>query len=44
MTCLLLFTMPSFYAKKSEKTKLLSEKKKSKSLKWPQKFLNYVLQ
>ena len=35
-----LFTMTSFSAKKSEK----QSKKKSRSLTWPQKFLNYVLQ
>ena len=38
------FTMTLFSAKKLEKTKLLREEKKSKSLKWSQKFLNYVLQ
>ena len=35
--------MTSFSAKNWRKTLLLGEKK-SKSLKWPQKFLNYVLQ
>ena len=38
------FTMMSFCAKKLEKTKLLGEEKKLKSLKLPQQFLNYVLQ
>ena len=36
--------MTSFSAKKSQKTTLLGEEKTSNSLKWPQKFLNYVLQ
>ena len=40
-----LFTMTSFSAKKSEKkNNIAGWAKKSKSLKWPQKFLNYVLQ
>ena len=38
------FIMTSFSAKKSQKTTLLGEEKTSNSLKWPQKFLNYVLQ
>ena len=38
------FTMTSFYAKNSEKTKFSGWGKKSKSLKWPQNFFNYVLQ
>ena len=36
--------MMSFCPKKSEKVTLLGEAKKSKSLKLPQNFLNYVLQ
>ena len=39
-----LFTMTSFSAKKLEKNNIAGWGKKSKSLKWPQKFLNYVLQ
>ena len=39
-----LFTMTSFSAKKSEKNNIAGWGKKSKSLKWTQKFLNYVLQ
>ena len=38
-----LFTMTSFSAKKSKK-KFAGWGKKSKNIKWPQKFLNYVLQ
>ena len=38
------FGMTSFYAKKSEKIKLVGEDKKSESLKLLQMFLNYVLQ
>ena len=37
------FTMTSFYAKKIRKNKIAGWGKKSKSLKWAQKFLNYVL-
>ena len=37
-----LFTMTSFSAKKSKK-KFAGWGKKSKNIKWPQKFLNYVL-
>ena len=39
-----LFTMMSFSAKKLEKNNIAGWGKKSKSLKWPQKFLDYVLQ
>ena len=39
-----LFTMTSFSAKKLEKNNIAGWGKKSKSLKWPQKFLDYVLQ
>ena len=39
-----LFTMTSFFAKKSEKNNIAGSGKKSKSLKWPQRFFNYVLQ
>ena len=39
-----LFTMTSFSAKKLEKNNIAGWGKKSKSLKWPQKFPNYVLQ
>ena len=38
------FGMTSFYAKKSEKIKLVGEDKKSESLRLLQMFLNYVLQ
>ena len=37
------FGMTSFYAKKSEKRKLVGEDKKSESLRLLQMFLNYVL-
>ena len=39
-----LFTMMSFSAKKLEKNNIAGWGKKSKSLKWPQKFLDYVRQ
>ena len=38
-----LFTMTSFSAKKSEKNNIAGWGKKSKSLIWPQKFLNYAI-
>ena len=38
----ILFAMTSFSAEKSEKNNIAGWGKKSKSLKWPQKFLNYV--
>ena len=37
------FGVTSFYAKKSEKRKLVGEDKKSESLRLLQMFLNYVL-
>ena len=40
----ILFTMTSFSATKSEKNNIAGCGKKSESFKWPQKFLNYVLQ
>ena len=39
-----LFTMTTFSAKKSDKNNIAGWGKKSKNLKWPQNFLNYVLQ
>ena len=39
-----LFTMTTFSAKKSDKNNIAGRGKKSKNLKWPQNFLNYVLQ
>ena len=39
-----LFTMTSFSAKKIRKNNIAGSGKKSKSLKWPQKFLIYILQ
>ena len=38
-----LFTMMSFSAKKLEKNNIAGWGKRSKSLKWPQNVLNYVL-